>query len=145
MYEDSFYTLSEIEETPASVLVKGLIDQSQIERSWEDQSKETEDKVSNARERQLTFKGKSYKTDILHRNRATQYTVYQRKSRKHITSWIRMLILENLKGKEMSWIHKKNSSMKHTRPTMISWNHLMTQTHLITGLTHVIVNTNSVE
>ena len=65
MYEDSLYTLgSEIEETPASVLVKGLIDQSQIEPSWEDQSKETEDKVSNARERQLTFKVKSYKTEI---------------------------------------------------------------------------------
>ena len=42
MYEDSLYTLSEIEETPASVLVKGLIDQSQIEPSWEDQGKETE-------------------------------------------------------------------------------------------------------
>ena len=83
MYEDSLYTLgSEIEETPASVLVKGLIDQSQIEPSWEDQSKETEDKVSNARERQLTFKGKSYKTEILHRNRATQYTALSKEIKK---------------------------------------------------------------
>ena len=51
MYEDSLFTLSEIEETPASVLVKGLIDQSQTEPSWEDQGKETQDEVSNARER----------------------------------------------------------------------------------------------
>ena len=82
MYEDSLYTLSEIEETPASVLVKGLIDQSQIEPSWEDQSTETEDKVSNARERQLTFKGKSYKTEILHRNRTTQYTALSKEIKK---------------------------------------------------------------
>ena len=68
MYEDSLY---EIEETSASVLVKGLIDQGQIERSWEDQSEETEDKLSNARERKLTSKGKSYKTGILHRDRAS--------------------------------------------------------------------------
>ena len=79
MYEDSLY---EIEETSASVLVKGLIDQGQIERSWEDQSEETEDKLSNARERKLTSKGKSYKTEIFHRDRASQYTALS-KDMKH--------------------------------------------------------------
>ena len=79
MYEDSLY---EIEETSASVLVKGLIDQGQIERSWEDQSEETEDKLSSARERKLTSKGKSYKTEIFHRDRASQYTALS-KDMKH--------------------------------------------------------------
>ena len=78
MYEDSLYTLSEIKETPASVLVKGLINQSQLEPSWEDQSKETEDKVSNARERKLTSKGKSYKTEILHRTEQLKTQPYQK-------------------------------------------------------------------
>ena len=71
--------------------------------------------------------------------------LYQRKSSGHTTSWIKVLISENLKGKEMFWIHKRNSSMKYTKPIMICWNHLMTRTHLITGSTHVIVNTSSVE
>ena len=131
MYEDSLY---EIEETSASVLVKGLIDQGQIEPSCEDQSEEIEDKLSNACEKKLTSKGKSYKT-----------LPYQRKSSRHTTSWIRVLILENLKGKEMPWTHKRNGLMKPTKPTMICWNHLMTQTHPITSLTYVTVSTNSVE
>ena len=74
MYEDSLYTLSEIEETPASVLVKGLIDQSQTEPSWEDQGEESQDEVSHACERKLTSKGKSYQTEMLYRNRASRYT-----------------------------------------------------------------------
>lgn len=79
MYEDSLCTLSEIEGTPASVLVERLISQSRVEPSREDQGKETQDEVSNARERKMTSKWKSYQTEILHRNRATQYRALSNK------------------------------------------------------------------
>ncbi|XP_015776464.1 PREDICTED: uncharacterized protein LOC107354491 [Acropora digitifera] len=74
MHEDSLWTPSGTEGTATPALVEGSISQSQVEPSREDQSKETQDEVFNARERKMTAKGKCYQIEILHRNRATRYT-----------------------------------------------------------------------
>jgi len=66
-------TLSESETTPPSISVKGLISQSQIEPSSDNVWKETEDDISNVRDRKLTTKGRAYQIETLHRKRATLY------------------------------------------------------------------------
>ena len=58
MYEDSLWTPPGTEVTPTLALVEGSISQSQVEPSREDQRKETQDEVFNARERKMTAKGK---------------------------------------------------------------------------------------
>ena len=73
MLEDSLWTLSEIEEMPALVLVRGLINQSQAEPSSDDQGEENQDEVPSVCERKLTSKGRAYQMGILHKKRVTEY------------------------------------------------------------------------
>lgn len=144
MLEYSLWTLSETEGTPASVLVRGVISQGQVEPSLEEQGRETQDEVSNARERKLTSKGRAYQMEIFTRKDWLNTQLYQRTLSRHILLWSRVLTLENLKGRDILE-HKWNISMKPTRLIMNCYNLLRKMKHLVTGAIFVIVNKSNVD